>query len=107
MIGSWKVLSVFRRRHADPQSAAQRLHADVLACTHELGRKLPPLAKRYSMQAFTLALAMHLRATLILGLKEGHLTEEQVTRLVRSLLSTDGESSDEEMLEAMRSTRVP
>jgi hypothetical protein len=65
------------------------LHAEVIACTRVLGRKLPRIGKRYSMQAFTIALAMHLRATLKLGLKEGYLTEEQVTRLVQSLLSND------------------
>ena len=92
MIRSWNVRSLFRRRRADSQDAAQRLHADVLACARVLGRKLPPLGKRYSMQAFTIALAMHLRATLRLGLREGHLTEEEVTRLVRSLLSSDDEA---------------
>jgi hypothetical protein len=41
-------------RRAEPKDAAELLHADVRACARALGRKLPPLGKRYSMQAFTI-----------------------------------------------------
>lgn len=87
MIRSWNVRSLFRRRRAGPKD----LQADVLACSRALGRKLPPLGRRYSMQALTIALAMHLRTMLRLGLQEGQLTEQQVAQLVRSLLSGDEE----------------
>lgn len=65
-------------------------HRDVLDCVRALGRKLPPLGRRYSMQAFTIALAMHLRSTLKLGLREGLVTDEQARRLVGSILSDEG-----------------
>jgi hypothetical protein len=48
------------------------------------------------MQAFTIALAMHLRATLKLGLKEGYLTQDQAARLVHSLLSADDDDQRDE-----------
>lgn len=41
------------------------------------------------MQAFTIALAVHLKSTLKLGLKDGYLTDDQATTLVGSLLSKD------------------
>jgi len=81
----------WRRRSRGSQSADERLQADVLACARVLGRKLPPLARRYSMQVFTVALAMHLRATLALALREREMTEAQAARLVAALLRADEE----------------
>jgi hypothetical protein len=69
----------------------------VLACTRALGRKLPALGKRYSMQVFMVALAIHLRETLMLGLREGHLTEKQARQLVTSLLRPDADAAGEEV----------
>jgi hypothetical protein len=80
-----------RWRVKEPATASVRLSADVLACAGALGRKLPRLAKKYSLQAFTVALAMHLRATLMHGLRDGHFSREQAQQLVDSLLRTDAE----------------
>lgn len=79
-----------RSRRLDPSAQFQ---SDLLACARALGRKLPPVARRYSLQAFIIALAMHLREALRLGMKEGHLTEEQARELVTSLLPTDPDST--------------
>jgi hypothetical protein len=80
-----------RRRPASPPDTREQFDRDVVACTRILGRKLPALGRRYSIQILAVAMAMHLRAMLTLGIKDGHLTQEQARQLMHSLLvTTDG-----------------
>jgi len=80
----------FRRigRDSDPVS---QFKLDVTACTNDLGRILPRLAKRYSMQVFTIVLSMHLKTMLALCVRQGHLTSSQAKRLIEPLLESAGE----------------
>ena len=86
-----------RRRSSSHRGTGGKFSEDVLACVRVLGRRLPVLGKRYSVQVFTVALAVHLRATLALGVREGHWTEEQVRRLVHSLLRAEDEPPGADM----------
>ena len=94
-----------RRRPPGHAGASERFDHDVVVCMRALGRKLPALGRRYSMQTLTIAMAMHLRAMLALGLKQGHLTEEQARQLTHSLLATTSEPPDSEILHAAATPR--
>jgi hypothetical protein len=85
---SWLRFRRFFKRASDP---AAQFELDVTACTNDLGRILPGFAKRYSLQVFTIALSLHLKSSLALCVREGHLTSSQTKRLIEPLLESAGE----------------
>jgi hypothetical protein len=71
------------------RNPAKHFHEDVLICTEVLGRKLLPLGRRYSLDVLAVALAMHLRSTIALGLQSGQLSSAQAKVLLDMLSKTE------------------
>jgi hypothetical protein len=93
---------IHRQRLSTASDPVEQFHRDVMACTRVLGRELPALGKRYSVQVFTVSLALHLKATFALCLREGHLTESQVDLLIGPLFQSDSERQPAEFSESAR-----